>query len=117
VLSDAGHDPPVLRRASGAVELIELEKGFPLAVTDEGQYGDYTISLGPGDTILFYTDGVTDAENEAGEDFGVKRLVEAVAKARPGAKNAVDAALTAVHDFIGLKRPFDDLTMIAISPR
>jgi len=116
VLADAGHNPPVVRRAGG-VELVELEKGFPLGVVEEGQYVDSMFELGPGDTLLFYTDGVTDAENELGQNFGIDRLVQAVGAARPGARNTIEAILSAVHDFVGLTRPFDDLTMIAISPR
>ncbi len=116
-MSDAGHNPPVLRLASGEVSLLELDKGFPLGVTDDGQYADFALQLAPGDTILFYTDGVTDASNEAGEAFGMKHLVEAAADARPGAASCIEAVLSAVHDFVGLTRPFDDLTMIALSPK
>jgi len=116
-LSDAGHNPPIVRRASGEVFLLELEKGFPLGVVDDGQYTDFQMQLSPQDTILFYTDGVTDAANEAGESFGVEKLAEVAANAPGGAKNIIEAVLSAVHDFIGLTRPFDDLTMIAISPK
>jgi sigma-B regulation protein RsbU (phosphoserine phosphatase) len=115
--ADAGHNPPVIRRASGSVEFLELPKGFPLGVVDEGQYSDSGLALKAGDTVLFYTDGVTDAEDQAGRLFGAERLAAALQSARPGAKGTVEAVLSAVHDFVGLTRPFDDITMIAVSPR
>lgn len=116
-MSDAGHNPPLLKRASGKAEFLELEKGFPLGVVDEGQYANSRIQLGSKDTLLFYTDGITDAANASDVAFGPARLVEAVSAARPGAKSVVDVVLAAVGDFVGVTRPFDDITMIAISPK
>jgi len=117
LLSDAGHNPPLLKRAGGAVEFLEIEKGFPLGVVEDGQYECHTIPLEPGDTILFYTDGVPDAADDSGASFGPERLAKAAAAAPLGAKSTIDAVLAAVGDFVGLTRPFDDLTMIAISPK
>ena len=96
---------------------LELTKGFPLGVVDEGQYGNQKVVLGSGDTLLFYTDGLTDATSAAGGLFGNERLCEAAAKADPGAHNVIDSVLESVRDFTDAARPFDDLTMIAISLR
>lgn len=117
VLSDAGHNPPVLRRASGGAAYVELDKGFPLGVVEEGQYEDVELNLSPRDTLLLYTDGVTDAANDSGESFGNARLLAATASAASGARSAIDAVLTATGNFVGLTRPFDDLTMLALSPK
>ncbi len=116
-IADAGHNSPILRRSSGEVAFLDLTKGFPLGVVDQGQYGDQKVMLEPGDTLLFYTDGLTDATSAAGELFGNERLRESASKADPGAHNIIDSVLGSVRDFIGAARPFDDLTMIAISLR
>ena len=117
LVSDAGHNPPVLKRAGGQACLLELPKGFPLGVVDEGEFQDAEFVLGPGDTLLFYTDGVTDAADDSGATFGTDRLLATVSSAAPGAKSVVDAVLAATGDFVGLSRPFDDLTMIAVSSK
>lgn len=117
VIADAGHNPPVLKRASGKLELLELGKGFPLGVVDEGQYSDTLIEMAPGDTMLFYTDGLTDAEAENGESFGMERLCEVVDASEHGAANVVGHLAEAVREFTGLAHPFDDLTMLAIAPK
>ena len=116
-MCDAGHMAPIVKRAGGVAAELELGKGFPLGVTDEGMFEDAGLVLAQGDTLLFYTDGVTDAANDHGEAFGAKRLVEAARKAEPGARNVVEGVLAAIGDFVGLTRPFDDLTMIALSPK
>lgn len=117
VLSDAGHNPPILKPLSGRAEYVELSKGFPLGVVEDGQYSNVELSLGRGDVLLFYTDGVTDAADSEGASFGTDRLINAVDSAQPGAANAIESVLTAVGNFVGLTRPFDDLTMLALSPK
>ncbi|MHC4713204.1 MAG: SpoIIE family protein phosphatase [Planctomycetota bacterium] len=115
-VSDAGHNPPLLKHNSGEVELLTLTKGFPLGVIDEGQYCDVDVSLDAGDTLLFYTDGLTDATGESGETFGLERLCATVNNSHAGAKAVVDSLIEAVREFTGLARPFDDVTMVALSP-
>ncbi len=117
VASDAGHMPPIIKRASGKAEFLDLEKGFPLGVVDDGLFRDKSVALAPGDTFLLYTDGVTDASNGDGATFGPDRLIAAVEAAPPGARSVIDAVLSSVGDFVRLTRPFDDLTMVALSPR
>jgi len=117
VIADAGHNPPVMKHASGELELLELHKGFPLGVVDDAQYSDQVIDLAPGDTVLFYTDGLTDAEAENGESFGMDRLLEVVRSSQPGAGNVVARLADSAREFTGLAHPFDDLTMIAVAPK
>ena len=117
VIADAGHNPPILKRASGKIEIIELHKGFPLGVVDDGQYSDVLVELAPGDTMLFYTDGLTDAEAETGEFFGMERLCGVVDASERGAANVVARLAESVREFTGLAHPFDDLTMVAIAPK
>jgi len=117
IISDAGHNPAIVKRADGQVQFISLSKGFPLGVVDNGEYEDTSLRLEIGDTLLFYTDGVTDASDSSGATFGQERLMATVAAAPAGAKSVVDAVLAATADFVGLNKAFDDLTMVAISPK
>ena len=71
--------------------------------------------LAPGDVVLFYTDGVTDARNSAGERFEDDRLFVAVESARGGtAQDVVDAVAAAMERFQGPTEPADDVTIVAI---
>ena len=71
--------------------------------------------LAPGDLVLFYTDGVTDARDAAGERFEEQRLFAAVESARGGtAQDVVDAVAGAVDRFQGPTEPADDVTIVAI---
>jgi phosphoserine phosphatase RsbU/P len=73
---NAGHCPALLLRASGGTEFLRGH-GAVLGVIPEWKYVDETVSLGGGDRLFFYTDGVTEAENEASDEFGYDRLVKA----------------------------------------
>lgn len=79
--SNAGHNPPILMRRNG--ECVRLEDGGPVIGAFPGsKYGQREIKLNEGDKLLLFTDGVTEARNEAGEEFGEDRLQECVASYR-----------------------------------
>lgn len=82
IYENAGHCPGLLLRASGRAEPLQGQGGV-LGVMPEWVYADSTVQLSPGDRLLFYTDGVSEAENGAGEEFGYKRIVAAAGQA-PG---------------------------------
>jgi sigma-B regulation protein RsbU (phosphoserine phosphatase) len=72
--SNGGHLPPILLRADGSLD--ELSKGgLPVALFDKSRYSSGQVQLFPGDLIFFYTDGLTEALNAAGEEFGRDRLI------------------------------------------
>ena len=114
-LANAGHEPPLLLR-SGDDEPAWLEASGPLL----GAYRrldltECTIALEPGDLVLLYTDGVTDAQAADGERFGEARLVEAVRSAPSrAAADVVGAVCDAYHLFQGEMPAADDVTMVAI---
>ena len=114
-LANAGHEPPLLLR-SGDDEPVWLEASGPLL----GAYRrldltECTIALEPGDLVLLYTDGVTDAQAADGERFGEARLVEAVRSAPSrAAADVVGAVCDAYHLFQGDMPAADDVTMVAI---
>src|ERR1700730_51050 len=75
--SNAGHNPPLLIDADGKTSFIE-RGGLPLGMFKDTRYHEYYLSLEPGALLLLYTDGVTEALNPEGEEFGRDRLTEAV---------------------------------------
>ncbi|MCJ7459135.1 MAG: SpoIIE family protein phosphatase [candidate division Zixibacteria bacterium] len=112
--SNAGHNPPVLRKKEGKIRHL-TEGGLALGVIQNSEYKERVLNLKPGDIILFYTDGVTEAKNESDEEFGTKRL-EKILSENPGlkAKELQDKIYQEVKDFTGNKPGEDDLTMILI---
>jgi sigma-B regulation protein RsbU (phosphoserine phosphatase) len=114
--ANAGHNLPVIYRA-GQDELSFLkQKGMLLGVEPRSVYEQSTVRLDPGDFILFYTDGVTEAINPQRSEFGEERLIQAV---HAGRYDPVDALLArvekALHDYTGpVERAFDDVTMMVV---
>jgi sigma-B regulation protein RsbU (phosphoserine phosphatase) len=111
---NAGHNLPLLRRASG--EIVELEMGgMALGWFVENPLVERELILEPGDLLLLYTDGVTDACNLAQEEFGLQRLRNLVATCGElGAQETLDCINGAVSRFVGDAPATDDITMVVI---
>jgi len=92
-------------------------EGFPLGLFPDAQYDEHLIQTKPGDLLIFFSDGIVDAENAEGEMFGTDRL-KAVLRERPdvcqSARATVDAILTAVDAFQSGTSHFDDETLVAL---
>jgi sigma-B regulation protein RsbU (phosphoserine phosphatase) len=112
--TNGGHNAPLLLRAGGSVE--RLREGGPLiGVIKDAEYEERPVWLGPGDVLLFYTDGVSEATSASGEEFGERRLVELVARERQrGAEEICAAIHDAVIEFAGPDSPADDVTLILV---
>jgi O-acetyl-ADP-ribose deacetylase (regulator of RNase III) len=112
---NAGHLPPMMRRSDKGVRSVERldfgDSGLPLGVT-ANDYQQATYSLGPGDLILLYTDGVSEAMNERNELYGWTRLRQALQQAESGAKAAGESIATGVSQFIGTRPVRDDQLVI-----
>ena len=81
VLSNAGHMPPIVRRANGTIEQFdEQASGPPICVVDDYPYEAQTCKLEPGDLIVMITDGVDEAMNPEGELYGIERVLEFIKK-------------------------------------
>jgi sigma-B regulation protein RsbU (phosphoserine phosphatase) len=109
--ANCGHNPPLLLRANGDIERLGA------TATVLGLFANWNcevkkVSLGPGDLLVIYTDGVTEAPNQAGEEFGESRLLE-IMKSRPqvGVKETLSAILDGVQQFSGASQA-DDLTLV-----
>ena len=113
VYANAGHNPPlVVHAATGEVEYLKAH-GMALGVVPEVTLRDQQIKLENGDVLVLYTDGVTDALNARGDEFGLARLEQAiVSHRRRSADGIVVAIQAALSEFVGDEPPFDDLTLI-----
>jgi sigma-B regulation protein RsbU (phosphoserine phosphatase) len=112
--SNAGHNPPILRREEGTIEYL-TEGGVALGILQNHDYKEMVLGLNPGDLILFYTDGVTEAKNKAGEEFGTKRLEEILLENYAlKAIQIQDKIYQEIKEFTENKPGQDDFTMIVI---
>ena len=113
--SNGGHDAPLLVRPNGNSELLPLTHGIALGVTPDVEFSSHTIQLNPGDSVVLYTDGVTEAMNANGEQFGVERIHEVFAGSPPkNSEQAAQAMFEAVRTFVGDAPQFDDITCLVL---
>jgi sigma-B regulation protein RsbU (phosphoserine phosphatase) len=110
----AGHNPPMLRKASG--EIIELQGvgNLPLGMFPETRYENRVVKLEPGDIVLMYTDGLIDAANQSGENFGEDRLRAVLKTSAPSAADLVTRVRQAIQDYVARTCPRDDQTMMVL---
>ena len=112
--ANAGQNPPLLRRISGGIEKL-TRTGAALGVLEEFTLSDASLILAPGDTLVIYTDGVTDARNPQGEEYGTTRLAEALLNAAPSdAGHLLDHLTSDLAAFTQDVPPFDDITFFIL---
>jgi sigma-B regulation protein RsbU (phosphoserine phosphatase) len=109
---NAGHNPPILRRADGSLEKLETG-GLPLGIEAETLFETGSIQLEPGDALILYTDGVVEAFNATGEEFGNARWLAAI-RALPEvtAEKTLQLLMQNVDGFVGATRQSDDITCL-----
>jgi phosphoserine phosphatase RsbU/P len=112
--TNAGHNPGLLVRADGTVQRLEAN-GLPLGLFPLVEYEKVDINLGPGDLVVLYTDGITEAANPKGDEFGLDRLLAVVRKYSQEPLVALAVAIeTAVEVFVD-GTPFgDDRTIVML---
>jgi len=114
VYGQGGHNPPVLLSADGK-PAYEPPGGMPLGVFDDAKFGERELQLKAGETLLVYTDGVTEAMNQARDLFGEERLLEALAqRASLSAEKLTECVVEKVEDFVQEAERSDDITLLAI---
>lgn len=113
--SNAGHNPLIVYRAeSDEIELHSV-KGVAIGFLKGYNYKQGEIKLSPGDIILYYTDGITEAENESKELFGLERLKEVIYKNRYQPVEKIKRnILKTLTDFQGEREQVDDLTFVVL---
>ncbi|MEL6796745.1 MAG: PP2C family protein-serine/threonine phosphatase [Planctomycetota bacterium] len=109
-----GHNPPRLRRASGAVEAIEGCGGPPFGILPDLEPVGDAFVMHPGDTLVLYTDGITEAFSPGGELFGTHRLDAAIASAGTEPSAIRRAVLDAVAAHAGSRPRADDQTLVVV---
>jgi phosphoserine phosphatase RsbU/P len=114
VYVNAGHNPPILRHANGDTQKLEAG-GLPLGIQMDATFDTASIDLMPGQALIFYTDGVVEAFNEKGEEFGNDRWLSAI-RALPdsNAQESLQFLMKRVDDFVGLTRQSDDITCLVM---
>jgi serine phosphatase RsbU (regulator of sigma subunit) len=113
--TSAGHHPALLRRAPGTVEELS-QGGLPLGVEQEEEFPAGQASLGPEDLLLIYTDGLVEAVNPQGQEFGKARLTDLLFLC-DGTHTAADALTRitqALDGFVGAARQHDDITCMVV---
>jgi serine phosphatase RsbU (regulator of sigma subunit) len=109
---NAGHNPPVIVRANGAVEYLD-GGGMVLGILAMASYSEYRARLEPGDVLAIYSDGVTEANNGKEEEYGDERFAAVLtanrSKSAPEIVAAVNRDLT---EFAAGSPPADDITLI-----
>lgn len=112
----AGQPAPLVRRAGGGVEELPLSQHrLPLGALLDGAYVSSVAPLGPGDLVLAFSDGATDALSPEGEPFGAVRLAEVLAAAPPRPEDALERVLSAIAQFTRGAEPYDDITLVAVA--
>lgn len=112
--ANAGQNPPLLRRLSGRIEKL-TRTGAALGVFEELTLSDASLILTPGDSLVIYTDGVTDALNPQGEEYGTTRLAEALLNADPShAGRLLDHLTSDLAASTQDVPPFDDITFFIL---
>jgi serine phosphatase RsbU (regulator of sigma subunit)/putative methionine-R-sulfoxide reductase with GAF domain len=110
----AGHNPPLLFRASDGTAIELTTPGIALGVLEEVTLGEAEATLDPGDFLICYTDGITEAINGAEEAFGVSRLIEVVVANRERSAAAILGAINEALLRFTERPPFDDVTLVVI---
>src|SRR5438093_10846965 len=112
--SNAGHNPPLLINADGTPR-FEERGGVPLGMFRDSRYYEYFATIEPGQLLVLYTDGVTDAMNQSGEEYGRERLVEAVRRGRElSARKLIDFIQQDVIKWTDGRGAHDDITLFVV---
>ena len=109
---NAGHNAPMLRRASGKIERLDVG-GVPLGILADCVYESAEMDLAPGDTLLIFTDGVVEAENDRADEYGEDRLIQVFnASAGLAATEILQRLKADVQLFTGTAPQHDDITCL-----
>ena len=113
--SNAGHEYPIIRGQDGAFRVYQDRHGLMVGAMESTKYSDYEILLAPGDAVFVYTDGVSEANNAAGEFYGLERLEATLNRVGGADPREILAGVKAdVDAFANGADQFDDMTMLCM---
>jgi sigma-B regulation protein RsbU (phosphoserine phosphatase) len=111
---NAGHNWPVLRHGSGAIERLEAG-GLPLGINSALPYQFGSATVAAGGLLLVFTDGLVEAEDDGQREYGEERMLAVAQTLHSGtAKEALERLLSSVDAFVGLTRQHDDITCLVL---
>lgn len=111
---NAGHNNPILRRAGGQIERLDVG-GLPFGILPDTQYQFATVTLAPGDWLIIFTDGLVEAENAQQQEYGEARLLAAIEAGKSGEPGDLLKHLMAELDlFVGNTPQHDDVTCLLL---
>jgi sigma-B regulation protein RsbU (phosphoserine phosphatase) len=111
---NAGHNNPILRRADGSIERLDVG-GLPLGIQPEAKYESASVALAPGDWLIIFTDGLVEAENARQEEYGETRLLSTISAAAATTPGDMLKRLMAELDlFVGMTPQHDDVTCLLV---
>jgi serine phosphatase RsbU (regulator of sigma subunit) len=115
------HEEMIVVRADGSLERIDtIDLGFPIGLEEDiADFISHThVQLHPGDVVALYTDGITEAENLAGEQYGIERLCEVVRGNRQqSAEQIKQTVIDNVRSHIGKQKVYDDITLLVLKQK
>jgi sigma-B regulation protein RsbU (phosphoserine phosphatase) len=112
--ASGGHNPPLLIRRNGSASLLKVS-GIALGVLEDITLDQKSVHLESGDTVIFYTDGVTEAMNEDYDEYGMERLRQlATSKRKNSAEEIARAIRESIDDHAGGAPQFDDITLVVL---
>jgi sigma-B regulation protein RsbU (phosphoserine phosphatase) len=116
VYCNAGHPPPCFFSAQDGKEVHRLTRtGMPLGISEDETWEQGVVRLAPGDTLVLYTDGITEAQNEQEAFFGDERLLESVrASVGHSAQDIRDTIMTDIDRFVDGAPQFDDIALAVV---
>jgi serine phosphatase RsbU (regulator of sigma subunit) len=114
-LSNAGHPPPLVRHADGTIEPVsKAASGLPLGVMPEKDYPQLTIPLAKGETVLLFTDGITEAMNPSNSMYGTELLSRFLSTGPQDTEELVKAIVRDVEQFCEGRPQSDDMCLVAL---
>ena len=111
---NGGHNAPLLAHKNGRFDLLSVPNNILLGVHEEAQYDVSSIQLEAGDTLVLYTDGVTEAENDQQEFLSLERSIDVLTSAYADGKVLVHGLLNEITEFCGTQDKSDDITIFAL---
>ena len=116
IAANAGHEyPAVYDKADGKFDLYNDPHGFIIGGMDEVQYKNYELKLNPGDKLFVYTDGVMEAKNDQGEQYGKVRVIDTLNSVNDqGPEEIIGTVYDSLYNFMGESEQFDDITMLCL---
>jgi sigma-B regulation protein RsbU (phosphoserine phosphatase) len=116
-VANAGHHPPVVCGSGGSVLALPVPGNVPLGVMPGAKFEEAMFELDPGDTVVLYTDGVSEAESLAGDQFGTPRVSAALLASDRTPAGAAQTLYERVQTFTAGAVQSDDIAVVAFGPK